>query len=65
MLLELDTGGNVRLEEGKSTDAWFRNCAELVGSRFVPEEYWNTGITGIEVSCIFSPRKKLLPRSTV
>jgi hypothetical protein len=43
MLLELDTGGNVRLEEGKSTDPWFRNCAELVGSRFVPEVRLDTG----------------------
>ena len=37
VMTEFDIGGNVRLEEGKQSDLWFRSCAELVNSRFMPQ----------------------------
>ena len=36
LMLEMETGGNIRLEEGKSADVWYSSCAELIQSRFQP-----------------------------
>jgi Leucine-rich repeat (LRR) protein len=33
MIVELETGGNVRLEDGKPSDVWYSSCADLVRSR--------------------------------
>lgn len=35
LMLEFDTGGNVRFEEGRPGDVWFSSCADLVKSRMV------------------------------
>ena len=40
VLVEFDTGGNVRLEEGKPVDPWYRNCVELIGSRFLAKVFF-------------------------
>ena len=45
-MVELETGGNVRLEEGKPTDAWFRSCAELAAGRFFEGDYRSEGRPG-------------------
>ena len=37
LMTELETGGNIRFEEGKPTDKWFSSCVDLVRSRFNPE----------------------------
>lgn len=34
MMTELETGGNIRFEEGKPTDKWFSSCDDLIKSRF-------------------------------
>lgn len=34
MITELETGGNIRFEEGKPTDKWFTSCDDLIRSRF-------------------------------
>ena len=39
LLLELETGGNVRFEDGKLTDAWYKSCHDLVLSRFCVGDY--------------------------
>jgi len=39
VMLEFDTGGNVRLEEGKPSDSWHQNCCDLVRSRFTASDY--------------------------
>ncbi|KAL3151478.1 hypothetical protein ABBQ38_012478 [Trebouxia sp. C0009 RCD-2024] len=36
MLMELETGGNIRFEEGKANDQWFASCQQLVQSRWQP-----------------------------
>ncbi|KAK9829835.1 hypothetical protein WJX72_008166 [[Myrmecia] bisecta] len=35
MLVELETGGNIRFEEGKPGDSWYQSCLELLAARFV------------------------------
>lgn len=37
LMTELETGGNIRFEEGKPNDKWFSSCVDLVKSRFNPE----------------------------
>ena len=37
MITELETGGNIRFEEGKISDKWFTSCDDLIKSRFDSE----------------------------
>lgn len=37
LMTELETGGNIRFEEGKPNDKWFSSCVDLVRSRFNAE----------------------------
>ena len=39
LLLELETGGNVRFEDGKPSDLWYKSCHDLVLSRFCVGDY--------------------------
>jgi len=38
LITELETGGNIRLEEGKSNEKWYISCVDLIRSRFHPED---------------------------
>jgi Leucine-rich repeat (LRR) protein len=49
LLLELETGGNIRLEDGKPSDVWHSSCVDLVNSRFFPPDFQVHGINGIQV----------------
>lgn len=48
LMLEFDTGGNVRFEEGRPGDVWFSSCADLVKSRVV--RYRSLVLYGIVVT---------------
>ena len=37
LMTELETGGNIRFEEGRPQDRWFSSCVVLVRSRFSAE----------------------------
>ncbi|KAM7375862.1 hypothetical protein PAMP_005628 [Pampus punctatissimus] len=50
LLMELESVGNIRLEEGCSTDPWFTSCYDLLLSRFSHSDYKIHGITGIKIS---------------
>eukprot|EP01012_Entosiphon_sulcatum_P022397 TRINITY_DN2733_c0_g1_i1.p1 TRINITY_DN2733_c0_g1~~TRINITY_DN2733_c0_g1_i1.p1 ORF type:complete len:1527 (-),score=315.85 TRINITY_DN2733_c0_g1_i1:41-4621(-) len=50
LLVELQTGGNIRLEEGKPTDVWHKSCVDLVRTRFFPVDYEQFGIKDIKVT---------------
>ena len=50
LLVELETGGNIRLEDGKPSDVWYSSCVDLVNSRFVAADFADLGVTGIRVS---------------
>ncbi|KAM9842946.1 leucine-rich repeat-containing protein 9 [Aulostomus maculatus] len=50
LLMELESVGNIRLEEGCDTDSWFTSCQELMLSRFSSSDYKPHSITGIKIS---------------
>ncbi|ETO64604.1 hypothetical protein F444_17898 [Phytophthora nicotianae P1976] len=50
LMLELETGGNIRLEDGKPTDAWFGSCVELVRSRLYLPDLQKFGINDIRIN---------------
>lgn len=35
--MELETGGNIRMEEGKGQEKWYTSCVDLIKSRFFVE----------------------------
>jgi len=45
MMVELETGGNIRLEDGKPSDLWHSSCVDLISSRFFPADF--AGIPGV------------------
>uniref|UniRef100_A0A669EM59 Leucine rich repeat containing 9 n=1 Tax=Oreochromis niloticus TaxID=8128 RepID=A0A669EM59_ORENI len=62
LLMELESVGNIRLEEGCSTDPWFTSCCDLLLSRFSPSDYKTYGITDIRVDrviCIHNSALRL------
>ncbi|POM71314.1 Hypothetical protein PHPALM_12134 [Phytophthora palmivora] len=50
LMLELETGGNIRLEDGKPSDAWFGSCVELVRSRLFLPDLQKFGINDIRIN---------------
>ncbi|KAG7382808.1 Leucine-rich repeat-containing protein 9 [Phytophthora pseudosyringae] len=50
LMLELETGGNIRLEDGKPSDAWFGSCVELMRSRLFLPELQKFGINDIRIN---------------
>lgn len=48
LVTELESGGNIRFEEGKSQDKWYASVVDLIKSRFNPDSI--PGIKGISVS---------------
>ncbi|CAH3150734.1 unnamed protein product [Pocillopora meandrina] len=60
LLLELETGGNVRFEDGKQTDPWYKSCHDLIFSRFCVGDYLGLGISGIKVHRITRIHNRIL-----
>ncbi|KAG7277331.1 hypothetical protein CRUP_005865, partial [Coryphaenoides rupestris] len=52
LLMELETVGNIRFEDGCSTDPWFASCHGLILSRFSVGDYKSHGITGLTITSI-------------
>ncbi|GLD92807.1 hypothetical protein PINS_up001386 [Pythium insidiosum] len=50
LMLELDTGGNIRLEDGKPTDPWYSSCIELVRSRLCLDDLRVFGICDVKIN---------------
>ena len=50
LMVELETGGNIRLEEGRPGDVWFHSCVDLVNSRFFGTDFEPFGIVDIKVN---------------
>ena len=42
MLVELESGGNVRLEDGRPSDVWYSSCQDLLASRFLAPDFAGT-----------------------
>ncbi|XP_060938945.1 leucine-rich repeat-containing protein 9 [Limanda limanda] len=49
LLMELESVGNIRLEEGGPTDPWFNSSCDLLLSRFSHSDVSVHGITGIKI----------------
>lgn len=47
LITELETGGNIRFEEGKSSDNWYTSCADLVLSRYVGKDLCPLKVTRV------------------
>uniref|UniRef100_A0A672IIZ9 Leucine rich repeat containing 9 n=1 Tax=Salarias fasciatus TaxID=181472 RepID=A0A672IIZ9_SALFA len=52
LLMELESVGNIRLEEGSSADFWFTSCCDLLLSRFVPLDYRSHGVVDIRINTV-------------
>jgi len=50
LMVELETGGNIRLEDGKPADMWYSSCVDLINSRFLPSAYADLGIESLRVT---------------
>lgn len=60
LITELETGGNIRLEEGKPTEKWFVSCAELIKSRFDANDFAPLGIVDINIKRVIRIHNKFL-----
>jgi Leucine-rich repeat (LRR) protein len=47
LITELETGGNIRFEEGKPADNWYTSCADLVLSRYVGKDLCPLKVTRV------------------
>jgi hypothetical protein len=48
LMVEMHSGGNVRLEVGKKSDLWFTSCVDLVQSHFYPKSLKSFEVGGIK-----------------
>ncbi|CAE7853559.1 Lrrc9, partial [Symbiodinium sp. KB8] len=49
LIMELSTGGNIRMEDGRTSDMWYASCADLVYSRFYHRDFHRLGVRGVKV----------------
>lgn len=50
MVIELGTGGNIRLEDGKPSDVWYSSCVDLLKSRFFHRDFLPLGVVGVRIN---------------
>lgn len=60
LMTELDTGGNIRFEEGRPQDKWYTSCVDLVRSRFNAEQMKSLGVLGITVTRVTKIHNRFL-----
>ena len=60
LILELETGGNIRLEDGKPSDVWHSSCVDLVQSRFFPQDYAAFNVAGVKVTRVHRVHNRFL-----
>ncbi|XP_051504244.1 leucine-rich repeat-containing protein 9 [Myxocyprinus asiaticus] len=60
LLLELETVGNIRFEEGNTSEPWFTSCYDLLLSRFCAWDYKPHHITGIKINQIIRIHNRAL-----
>jgi len=62
LLLELQSGGNIRFQPGNSESLWYQTCNDLVLSRFCAYDYKSYGITSVRVHGITKVYNRALKR---
>ncbi|KAJ9438372.1 Protein phosphatase 1 regulatory subunit SDS22-like protein [Diplonema papillatum] len=50
LLVELQTGGNIRMEEGKVSDVWYQSCMDLVKTRFFGTDFEAFGMKDVRIT---------------
>uniref|UniRef100_A0A8B9JS32 Leucine-rich repeat-containing protein 9-like n=1 Tax=Astyanax mexicanus TaxID=7994 RepID=A0A8B9JS32_ASTMX len=60
LVMELETVGNIRFEEGNTSDAWFSSCYDLLLSRFCALDHKPHNITGIKINRIIRVHNRVL-----
>lgn len=59
-MMELNSGGNVKLTSCDPSQPCFNSCSELVHSRFSVADVENLGISGLEVTEVVRVENRLL-----
>lgn len=59
-MMELNSGGNVKLTSCDPSQPCFNSCSELVHSRFSVADVENLGISGLEVTEVIRVENRLL-----
>jgi len=62
LLLELQSGGNIKFQPGNSESLWYQTCNDLVLSRFCAYDYKSYGITSVRVHGITKVYNRALKR---
>uniref|UniRef100_H3BH59 Leucine rich repeat containing 9 n=1 Tax=Latimeria chalumnae TaxID=7897 RepID=H3BH59_LATCH len=60
LMIELETVGNVRFEEGNPSDIWFTSCYDLILSRFCAWDFKAYGVTGVKINRIIRVHNRIL-----
>ncbi|XP_058242803.1 leucine-rich repeat-containing protein 9 isoform X2 [Hemibagrus wyckioides] len=60
LMMELETVGNIRFEEGNTSHIWFKPCYDLLLSRFCIRDYKVYNITGIKINRIVRVHNRVL-----
>ncbi|CAK56731.1 unnamed protein product (macronuclear) [Paramecium tetraurelia] len=60
LITELETGGNIRLEEGKASEKWYVSCVDLINSRFHSENMAQYGIKDIQIKRVVRIHNKFI-----
>ncbi|MCJ8731078.1 hypothetical protein PDJAM_G00191760 [Pangasius djambal] len=60
LVMELETVGNIRFEEGNTSHAWFKPCYDLLLSRFCVWDFKAYNITGLKINRIVRVHNRVL-----
>ncbi|XP_072347821.1 leucine-rich repeat-containing protein 9 isoform X4 [Scyliorhinus torazame] len=60
LLIELETVGNIRFEEGTPSDVWFTSCYDVILSRFCAWDFKKLGVTGLKINRIIRVHNRML-----
>ncbi|XP_067847992.1 leucine-rich repeat-containing protein 9 isoform X2 [Heptranchias perlo] len=60
LLIELETVGNIRFEEGTPSDVWFTSCYDVILSRFCAWDFKKFGVTGLKINRIIRVHNRIL-----
>lgn len=60
LVSELETGGNIKLEEGKGNEKWYVSCVDLIKSRFYQDEMVQYGIKDIQIKKVIRIHNRFL-----
>ncbi|NWX82753.1 LRRC9 protein, partial [Nothoprocta pentlandii] len=60
LLMELETVGNIRFEEGLSNNPWFSCCCDLIESRYCFWDFRSYGFSGVKINRVFRVHNQIL-----